>query len=97
MGSYALTVEADEDIQGIAEYSLQQWGLARAETYILGLHEAFRRLADFPDMGRDASHIRAGYWRMDSLSHAVFYTKSDAGVLIVRVLHQRMDFGRHLR
>jgi toxin ParE1/3/4 len=96
MGSYALSRQADNDIQAIAEDSVRTWGLARAETYILALHQAFQQLSEFPDMGRDVSHIRPGYRRMDSNSHAVFYKKTDSGVLIVRVLHQRMDFVRHL-
>ncbi len=40
MATYILSGEADIDIQDIAESSIQQWGLARAEKYVLGLHEA---------------------------------------------------------
>ena len=96
MGSYTLSGEADIDIEDIAEASLQQWGLARAEKYILGLHEAFQTLAEFPDLGRDASDIRPNYRKIETASHSVFYRKMQDGVLIVRVLHQRMDFERHL-
>lgn len=96
MGSYTLSGEADADIETIAEASLQQWGLVAAEKHILGLHAALQRLAEFPDLGRDASPIRSGYRRIEIASHSVFYRKTADGVLIVRVLHQRMDFGRHL-
>ncbi len=96
MSNYTLSGEADADIENIAEASLQQWGLAQAERYILGLHEMFHMLAAFPDLGRDVSHIRAGYRTAETASHSVFYRKTESGVLIVRVLHQRMDFGRHL-
>jgi len=97
MGSYALTRSADNDVQNIAEHSVKQWGLARAEKYVLELHKTFSRLAEFPEMGRDVSHIRAGYLRMESGSHSIFYQRSEAAVLIIRVLHQRMDFERHLQ
>jgi toxin ParE1/3/4 len=70
-------------------------GALPAEKYVLGLHEAFRRLAEFPDIGRDARHIRPGYFRMEVASHTVFYRKTDEGILIIRVLHERMDFARH--
>lgn len=96
MASYTLSGEADADIEAIAEASLRQWGLVRAEKYILELHETFRRLAAFPDLGRDASHIRPGYQKIEAASHSVFYRKTEDGVLIVRVLHQHMDFERHL-
>ena len=96
MGNYTLSRKADADIEAIAEESLRQWGLTRAEKYILGLHETFRMLMEFPDLGRDAGDIRPGYRRIETASHSIFYRKSDAGVLIVRILHQSMDFGRHL-
>jgi toxin ParE1/3/4 len=96
VGSYTLSGEADADIENIAEASLRQWGLTRAEKYILGLHETFQMLVEFPDLGRDASHIRSGYRKIETASHSVFYRKIEDGVLIVRVLHQRMDFRWHL-
>lgn len=96
MGSYTLSQKADDDILHIARASVQQWGLARAERYILNLHEAFERLAEFPDMGRTVDEIRPGYLQMESASHAIFYCKIETGILIVRVLHERMDFTRHL-
>jgi toxin ParE1/3/4 len=96
MGSYTLSGAADADVQNIAEESAKRWGLERAEKYISALHETFERLAEFPNMGRDASHIRSGYMQIESGSHSVFYRRTESGVLIVRVLHERMDFERHL-
>ncbi len=66
------------------------WGVPQAERYILSLHEAFERLSELPHMGRDASGVRSGYMRVEVGSHTVFYLQVDAGILIVRVLHQRM-------
>ena len=40
-------------------------------------------------MGRDAGHIREGYFTFQHVSHSVFYQKTEAGVFIVRVLHQK--------
>jgi toxin ParE1/3/4 len=96
MGSYTLSGEADADVQSIAEEFVKRWGLARAEKYIMALHETFERLAEFPNMGRDVSSIRSGYMRIESGSHSVFYRKIESGVLVVRILHERMDFERHL-
>ncbi len=92
MGNYGLSRRADAEVAAIAEDS----GLARAERHIMALHGTFSLLAEFPDLGRGAGHVRAGYRKIDSGSHSVFYQKTDGGVLIVRVLHQRMDFDRHL-
>ena len=96
MAEYRISVKADADIEAIAAASVQQWGLAVAEKYIAGLHATFGTLAAFPDIGRDAGDIRVGYHRLETASHSVFYRKTEYGVLIVRVLHQRMDVERYL-
>ena len=96
MGSYTLSQKADDDILHIARASVRQWGLARAERYVLGLHETFGRLAEFPDIGRHVDEIRPGCLQMANASHVIFYRKTEAGILIVRVLHERMDFVRYL-
>ena len=47
-------------------------------------------------MGRNADEIDPGYLHIESASHAIFYHKIETGIPIVRVLHERMDFTRHL-
>ncbi len=94
--SYKLSDEADADIKDMARSSAAQWGMERAERYILGLHQTCIALADYPDIGRDASYIRPGYMRIESGSHVIFHQALNAGILVVRVFHQRMDFVRHL-
>jgi toxin ParE1/3/4 len=88
---YALSEAADADIAGIARHSITQWGLARAERTLLELHQAFETLRDLPDLGRGAGHVRPGYFRFDHQSHSVFYQKTDFGIFIVRVLHQKQQ------
>ena len=61
-----------------------------------GLHRAFGTLAAFPDAGRDIGALRSGYLRFEHERHSIFYRKTDAGILVVRVLHQRMRPERHL-
>jgi len=60
------------------------------------LEDTFSRLAAFPALGREVSHIRPGYFRLDSGSHVVFYRARGEDVLIIRILHSRMDFLAHL-
>jgi toxin ParE1/3/4 len=49
-----------------------------------------------PQLGAASDDIRPGYLRRRYRSHMVFYKRSDADILIVRVLHARMDYLRHL-
>jgi toxin ParE1/3/4 len=95
MMHYVLSEEADADILQILTASIRQWGLARSETYILDLHVAFENLAAFPDIGREVGHLRAGYFRFPHERHNVFYQKTDYGILIIRVLHQKQPPEHH--
>jgi toxin ParE1/3/4 len=63
---------------------------------VLELHDTVQSLAEFPEMGADADFIRSGSRRMNAGSHVVFYRRTEAGILILRVLHQNMDFTLHL-
>lgn len=47
-------------------------------------------------MGQDCSDIRDGYWKILSGSHVLFYCLIDDGIDVVRILHERMDFERHI-
>jgi toxin ParE1/3/4 len=47
-------------------------------------------------MGQDCSDIRAGYWKIPCGSHVLFYRLTAEGVDVVRILHERMDFERHI-
>lgn len=96
MPSYALSRSADRDLEGIARTSAQQWGFSRAEAYLSSLHRAFEIIAQFPDVGRDASGLRPGYLRFEHERHSVFYRRAKGGVLVVRVLHVRMQPQKHL-
>ncbi|WP_307777811.1 MULTISPECIES: type II toxin-antitoxin system RelE/ParE family toxin [Rhizobium] len=46
-------------------------------------------------MGR-ATDIRDGYFKYAVGSHVIYYLLRDGEVAIIRILHRRMDVGRHL-
>jgi toxin ParE1/3/4 len=47
-------------------------------------------------MGQECSDIRAGYNKISCGSHFLFYRHIADGIDIVRILHERMDFARHI-
>ena len=58
--------------------------------------EGITTVANDPYRGRPCDDIRAGYYKLSVGSHVLFYRLIPDGVDIVRILHQSMDFGRHL-
>jgi toxin ParE1/3/4 len=96
MADYRLSRRAAIDLQAIAEFTIERFGLERARRYRDELKTCFAELAANPTMGRRAEHLAPGLRRFEHQSHVVFYQQSDDGVLIVRILHSRMDVVRHL-
>lgn len=97
MGNYRLSTLCDQDLTNIFEFGIKQFGLNQAQTYLLDLHNIFDTLAEQSFIGQDASEIAPGLKRLIYKSHMVFYFSTDYGAHILRVLHQSMDYQRHLR
>lgn len=91
-----LSPRAQRDLDEIWDYIEARWGTEQAETYTRQLWQAMETVATRPTVGRDGSDVRAGYRKYAAGSHMLFYRTNDGGVDVVRILHQRMDFGRHL-
>ena len=96
MAAYSLSSKAAADLDGIYEYTILNFGLSQARTYLFGLHEGFEALAQHPMQGRKSDELAPGLRRFEYQSHIVFYVLKDKGIRIVRVLHQSMDVKRHL-
>ena len=96
MPRYILSVKAEKDQDDIADYSLETWGEKQALDYIVGLVDCLEKIAETPDIGRDASEFSPNLKRFNYKAHSVFYMSIDTGILIVRILGQKQDFRLHL-
>ena len=96
MADYRLSARAVTDLAEIADYTVATFGVEQARRYRDDLESCFEYLADNPLLGRSAESLAPGLRRFEHRSHAIFYTKERGGVLIVRILHTRMDARRHL-
>ena len=96
MSRYRLTPAAQRDLSSIWDSTEDRWGTGQAEKYIREIQAAVERVAEDPDRGRTREEIREGYRSYVVGSHIVFYLQRLDHIEVVRVLHQRMDFGRHL-
>ena len=96
MNSYTLTNAAASDLKQITRHTLRTWGADRAKAYVAALHRTFENLAAFPASGRPADDLRPGCFRFESERHSIFYRPTASGVLVLRVLHQRMEAKRRL-
>lgn len=90
--SPAATVDLDE----IWFYGVDQWNVKQATRYQNKLLDMVQFLADHPELGKDRSEIKSGYKSYAAGSHILFFWESDGILRVIRVLHQRMDYMRHL-
>jgi toxin ParE1/3/4 len=91
-----LTPLATRDLSEIWDYTAARWGAAQADTYLRRLWHDLQTVAERPRLGRAIPDIRPGCFRFRSGSQVLFYRIADEGVVVVRILHERMDVGRHL-
>jgi toxin ParE1/3/4 len=74
----------------LGRYTVRTWGRVQALQYIDELEKFCQMLAEKPLMGRRCNEISFGLRRLECGKHVVFYRRERGGVLIVRILHQRM-------
>lgn len=96
MADYALSNQADRDLTEIYIFTYQKFSPVKADSYLLALDETFLNLAENPHLGKQIDSIRKGYFRYEHVSHSIFYKRKGKDILIVRVLHQKMDAKRHI-
>ena len=96
MPEYRLTPAAEADLEAIWRFTIHQWGSHQASRYIDFLTEAFDVLAQSPGAAPGCDHIRQGYRRWTVERHVIYFRVVEYGIVIVRVLHDRMDAPRHL-
>ncbi len=93
---YQFTEKAERDLEGIIDYTTQQWGVSQADTYLDGLETRAQLLADNPDLGTKREALSEGLLSFPFESHILYYMKQPYGITIVRVIHQNMDPLKHL-
>jgi toxin ParE1/3/4 len=96
MGVYKLSVAAATDLEDIFEYGIFRFGLDQAKRYVQAMEQHFLLLSDNVGLGREAGELSSGLKRFSYGSHVIFYLEISNGILVVRVLHQSMDFEQHL-
>lgn len=96
MAAYALTHSAQEDLIGIWLYTCETWSEQQADRYQDDLHGCFERLASgmghsksLPEMDGVKSHL--------CRHHYVFFLERPEDIVILAVLHERMDLMERLR
>jgi toxin ParE1/3/4 len=95
VAAFRFSRRAEADLLSIGEYTLRTWGKAQAARYINELELCCQTLADNPGLGRPCDDVRPGLRRLEHRNHVIFYRQEREGILISRILHERMLPDRH--
>lgn len=91
-----LTEIARADLDSIRRYSTRTWGEERTTAYLNALRDTLKGLLRGTVAARGRDDLRPGIQMAISGRHCIFFEADDYRILVVRVLHDRMDYRRHL-
>lgn len=97
MAKYELTNKAVTDLNGIWEYTVENWSENQADIYYDMFLDICQDIADNPQLGRNYDVIKSDLFGLKANLHIIFYRKSEVNPIeITRILHERMDLKRRI-
>jgi len=96
MPDFRLSPKAEQDLESVWVYSFEQWGKARAESYVDSLISAFCGLASSSELAVSCEHIRVGYRFCRQGKYIIYFKETVYGVEIVRILYECMQPSLHI-
>ena len=81
------------DLETIYDTTVEAWGMRQAEHYASQIRAAVDRLVDHPRSGHVYREVipEREYRSIPSGRHLIFYTLDEDYIIVVRILHDRMD------
>ena len=89
-----LTAAAEADYRSILAYTERMWGARQVDAYDQVIDNTLTKIAAQPEAGQK----RAGLTYLSGRAgkHLIFYRLEGARVIVLRILHEKMDFTAHL-
>lgn len=98
MSQYHLSEPAKDDLLGIFLYTLKTWGTEQVPVYLSLVETALQRIAENPmTLGsKICDDVVPGCRTFRFGKHIIVYRINGEIVEVARILHESMDFERHL-
>lgn len=87
---------ARKDFKKIARDTKREWGKEQAVIYNAMLRDKFSLIKDNPGIGHQRDDVPEGLLCAVARSHLIFYRIRENEIYISCILHNKMDFARHL-
>ncbi len=89
------THRANTDLREIWQFTARRWNIDQADSYIGQILETCNSLAMGQLDGRDARNVQSGLRKQATGSHVVYFQESPDYILVIRILHKRMEAASH--
>ncbi len=96
MSLYVFSKEAENDLIEIYRYGFINYGESKADLYIEALKEKCQFLADMPNLSPDRDEFNPPIKIHHHKKQLIIYIVETDYILIVRILHERMDIQQHI-
>ena len=96
MKKIILSKAADADLEDIFDYTLEEFGLDRAVSYVSGFDDTFEAISENQEIGRERKEIREELRSLAKDKHIIFYRALSDHIRIVRILHGSRDLPKFL-
>lgn len=97
MAQYKLTNKAVDDLNGIWDYTAEEWSEEQADKYYNMLLNSCKDIANNPDLGKNYDGITPDLLGLKANRHIIFYRRTESlPIEITRILHGRMDLKNRL-
>ena len=98
MGKFKFSNEAVKDLEEIWIHTKQTWSIEQADRYYNLIIDEVEFISLNPHLGRDIIYIKVGYRSTKVKSHVIYYKQiEEEAILIIRILHQRMDIETRMK
>lgn len=96
MTKFILSKAADADLEDIFDYTLEEFGLDQAVSYVSSFDDTFNMIAENLEIGRERKEIQEDLRSFVKDKHVIFYRILSDHVRIVRILHGSRDLPKFL-
>jgi toxin ParE1/3/4 len=87
---------AISDLQSIADYTLDTWGVDQEALYLKGLWTKLEEIRTRPEACRIRTDLAIGCRSARHGKHVIFFMEEEDCIQVIRILHGAMDFDGHL-
>lgn len=97
MGKYIFSGKAEEDLIEIYRYGFLNYGEQKADLYVGTLKDKCQILANDPFPYREYDEFIPPVRIHSHKKHLIIYTAEKDRILIIRILHERMNVHKQLK